>query len=62
MNTNTDKTEYFKFLEGLEEWGISDYSLANIQLMQQFPELDMANSRIILQEWHKTRKQLLQEG
>jgi len=60
MGTNNNET-YFKFLQELNEWGVKDMSTAGPYLQEKFPELDMIQSRKILQEWMQQKYQLLNE-
>ena len=56
------KEEYINFLNGLQDWGVTNMSKSLPYLQQQFPELSLEEARFVLKHWNETKFQVLNEG
>lgn len=53
--------KYIKFLDNLQDWGVTNMVKAAPVLQQQFPELTLTESIQIVQHWNNQKPQLLNE-
>ena len=55
------KDDYIKYLENLQEWGVTNVDSAAPYLQMSFPNLTLLEAREVITYWMSTRNQLLNE-